>query len=83
MNIKTKKERVAYLKAMNLLITGINDENAYMRWIYLVPDGADDDDFEFIAEDNEMYADCCKLFRELIKAYGNSGFVTTGDTVAY
>ena len=75
----TKEEKILMdkfetIKAMHHIITSINDENAYMIWIYLIPDGADDDDLMMCAEDEEIFSEACTLFRSLIRTYGGSGF---------
>ena len=51
------------------LRTKVDDENAYMSWIYLVPDEATKEDFVDIASDDELWIDCCKKFGELVKTY--------------
>ena len=68
------QERFEQLKAMHTIIMSINDEGAYMSWIYLIPDQADDDDLFMCAEDEEIFADACISFRSLIREYGGSGF---------
>lgn len=71
---KTIQERFEQLKAMHTIIMSMNDEGAYMSWIYLIPDQADDDDLLMCAEDEEIFADACTSFRSLIREYGGSGF---------
>ena len=51
------------------LRTKVDDENAYMSWIYLIPDEATKEDFVDIASDDELWIDCCKKFGELVKTY--------------
>lgn len=71
---KTLMEKFEILKAMNLIILSMNDEGAYMSWIYLIPDQADDEDLLMCAEDEEIFSDACTKFRSLIREYGGSGF---------
>lgn len=71
---KIIKERFEHLKAMNTIILSMNDEGAYMSWIYLIPDQADDEDLLMCAEDEEIFGDACIKFRSLIRDYGGSGF---------
>lgn len=61
------EKRIANLKAMNDYICNVvGDENIWIQWItYGVPDGATADDYEYIAEDDELYNDICSLFSEL------------------
>lgn len=77
-----KRERVEILKAMHRLVLAMNDEEAYMAWIILIPDGADDAELESIAlEDEEIFGDACNLFNRLVKNYACvSGYcVGNGD----
>ena len=46
-----KHERVDVLKAMHRLVLAMNDEEAYMAWVYCIPDGADDAELEDIGVD--------------------------------
>lgn len=71
---KIIKERFEILKSMNSIVLSINDESAYMSWIYLIPDQADDEDLMYCAEDEEIFAEACTLFRSLIRSYGGSRF---------
>jgi hypothetical protein len=68
----TIESRINQLKAMHTLMTEANDESIYIRWVELgVPDCPDEDDFEFIAQDNECYNECFDLFVKLIALKGN------------
>ncbi len=65
-----KHERVDVLKAMHRLVLAMNDEEAYMAWVYCIPDGADDAELEDIAlHDEETFRDACNLFNRLVKDY--------------
>ena len=45
MSKRNEEERFEVLKAMNLLAKLCNDEGFYYNhWIYIIPDGADDDE---------------------------------------
>lgn len=63
--------RVAQLKAMHQLMCEANDEYIYMKWIYVMPDGATEEDFKDIAMDDEAYNECFDLFVKLIAKKGN------------
>jgi radical SAM superfamily enzyme len=54
------------LKAMHEVILNANNENIYMSWIITVPDCPQDDDFEWIAEDDDRYNEVCDLFIQLV-----------------
>ena len=79
----THESRMQLIKAMHIVVCSMNDEEAYARWIYLVPDCATVDDFDDIAHDDDLYGDCCDLFRELVQEYGKSGFYSIGDYKAF
>ena len=40
------KERAEFVQSMNNVVKHLNDENAYMHWITVVPDEAEQADFE-------------------------------------
>lgn len=79
----THESRMQLIKAMHIVVCSMNDEEAYEKWIYLVPDCATADDFDDIAQDDDLYGDCCDLFRELVQGYGKSGFYSIGDYRAF
>lgn len=64
-----KDSRVKLLKAMDEIVVDINDENAYASWIVIVPDQACDDDFEYIAEDQELCDDVCRKFALIMNRF--------------
>ena len=66
MNKITINMRKDQLKAMHEVIKEANNEEIYMVWIYTVPDCPSDDDFEFIAEDDESYNEVVDLFIRLV-----------------
>lgn len=66
--------KIEILKAMNTIILALNNEEAYFdSWILTVPDEATDEDFEYIADDPELFTDAVKLFKELMKEYLDDG----------
>jgi len=71
-----KYERGNILKSMHRLVLAMNDEEAYMAWVYCIPDGADDTELEDIAlHDEEIFRDACNLFNRLVKGYAcKSGY---------
>ena len=67
-----KPEQMAeIIKAMHTIVQGINDERAYYNdWIiYGVPDCPTEDDFKFIAEDDDSLTDTLKSFKRIIETY--------------
>ena len=72
----TKNEMIVLkmnmLGGMNEYIKNLSDEDAYMRWINFVPDECDEDDLLFIATDEELWTDTCKLFGRLVGKYSNT-----------
>lgn len=71
-------DRFRNIRAMHEIIQSMNDESAYCRWIYTVPDCAGDEDFMYIACDEETFADCAKLFKHLYTNYIASGLYIGG-----
>ncbi len=55
------------LQLMHELMREANDENLYDYWIrYAVPDEPSDSDFDSIAQDEDAFNECFKLFQKLI-----------------
>lgn len=55
------------LGGMNAYIIDYGDEEIWEEWIAEgVPDCATEDDLQFIAEDDELWVDTCKLFARLV-----------------
>ena len=72
-------DKILLVTSMNFLVTYLNNEEAYYgSWIYVVPDEAEDEDLEFIAEDNDLYKDTCELFIHCMKGYVKDGFYING-----
>ena len=67
----TRDARVKQLKAMHELMCNANNEGIYMSWIYTVPDCPSEDDFIYIAMDDEQYNECFDKFVRLIQKDGN------------
>ena len=66
-NIKLAS-RMSQLKEMHEVMINSNNENIYMTWISCgVPDCPMEDDYEFIAEDDDNYNEVVDLFVELIQ----------------
>lgn len=67
-----KPEQMAeIIKAMHTIVQGINDKHAYYNdWIiYGVPVCPTEDDFNFIAEDDDSLTDTLKSFKRIIETY--------------
>ena len=83
-----EKERLNTIIAMNIMICNINDEGAYMKWIYLVPDCADEDDFIDFArndegtEENKLFDEAVELYKKLWQNYADekAGLYIAGKT---
>ena len=73
-------EKFETLRSMNTIIKSMNDESAHSAWIWIIPDGADDDELQEIAEeDDETFKDACNLFAKLIKGYVKYGLYIDGE----
>ena len=67
----TMESRINQLKAMDDLMCEANDEYIYITWINYMPDCPSDDDFFWIALDDEGYNECFDAFVRLIAKDGN------------
>ena len=63
-NEVTREDRIGWIKSMHDVIVDDGDERIYMRWIMIVPDEPQEDDFEFIADDEELWDDCWNFFKK-------------------
>ena len=73
-------EKFEALRSMNTIIKSMNDESAYNAWIYIIPDGADDDELMEIAEEDEdSFKDACNLFAKLVRKYMKCGLYIDGE----
>ena len=66
-------ERADFVRSMNNIMVHMNDEEAYMKWIQVVPDGATQEDFEAIADDEELFDSTVYLFKDLMERYMKNG----------
>ena len=58
--------RIQLAKEMNQYILNLGDEEIWLHWIELgVPDAPSEEDYEFIAENDDEWVDLCELFGEL------------------
>ena len=81
-----EKDRLHAIIAMNTLIMDMNDEGAYMSWIYLVPDCANEWDFIDFAvndegtESNHLFDEAVMKFKSLWVRYAmeNEGLYIGG-----
>ena len=82
-------KRVELLKAMDIVVRSLNDESVMDLWLTNgVPDGADESDYEFIAEDvatpeyedgdTSCFEECCRCFTACIAAGAKHGYYSGG-----
>lgn len=82
-------KRVELLKAMDVVVRSLNDESVMDLWLTNgVPDGADDSDYEFIAEDvatpededgdTSCFEECCRCFTACIAAGAKHSYYSGG-----
>ena len=67
------KEKAEFVQSMNNVVKHLNDENAYMHWITVVPDEAEQADFEDIADDEELFDEVVYLFKNIMERYLKNG----------
>lgn len=69
------KHRAAIVRSMNTLVLALNNEEPlFHSWLYIVPDEATEDDFEQIAEDEELFTDVVDTFKDIMNDYLKDGF---------
>ena len=80
MTKEIEKEKFELVKSMNTIVKALNNEEAYYgSWIYLVPDEADDEDFQEIAEDEELFSSVVRCFKGNMLDYVEDGIYIGGD----
>ena len=66
------KTRIHLLKQMNEYIINLGDEDIWMDWITLgVPDAPSEEDYKFIAENENEWFETCELFGQLTEKKGD------------
>ena len=75
------EKRLAMVKLMHETMMSMNNENAYMAWIYEMPDCPNEDDFEWFAEDEDMYIKLYLYFMKLFERYSKDGIYRPSDSV--
>ena len=75
---ETNMNKADFVKFMNELILATTDEDVIDSWYQVVPDGADEEDFKEIAEDEELFLitmnkflNLSKHLKEGVKLFGN------------
>lgn len=72
-----EKDRLDAIIAMHIMVCSMNDEGAYMTWIYVVPDEATEWDFIDFAKNDEgttgnaLFDEAVELFKKLWNEYAN------------
>lgn len=66
-------DRFQFVKSMNDIVRHMDDENAIDIWLHFVPDDAIDEDFQFIADDEELFDNAVFLFEDLMKQFIGNG----------
>jgi len=89
MQPKNIAARVELLKAMDTIVRSLDDESVMNLWLTNgVPDGANDSDYEFIAEDvatpeyedgnTSCFEECCRCFTACIARGAKYGYYSGG-----
>lgn len=73
--------RLNNVKLMHETILSMNNENAYLSWIYEMPDEPCEEDFEWFAEDEDRYIELYLYFVRLLKTYAKGGLYKPSESV--
>lgn len=74
-------KRLENVKLMHETMLCMNNENAYMTWIWTMPDCPTEDDFEWFAEDEYQYNDLYSTFLRILSRYIKDGLYHPTDEV--
>ena len=69
----TYEQRLENVELMHETMLCMNNENAYMTWIWTMPDCPTAEDFEWFAEDVDEYNDLYKTFFRIVNKYLKDG----------
>lgn len=73
---REQQNNLMLIKAMHVVVMGLNNEAVTAQWFYSYPDGADDEELLYIAGDVELMDDICSNFREIMKHGAKGGWFT-------
>lgn len=69
MNDYVIKSRIKLLTLLHEIMMNMNDEDCYFTWIMVVPDEASEDDFAWIAANDEEFNYTLDLFERLFHQF--------------
>lgn len=75
------RDRFELARSMDCIVKSMNNECAYYEnWIYIMPDEATEDDYEWVADDEnkESFKELADLFGKLCRVYMKDGLVAEG-----
>ena len=78
---KNYEIRLNNVKLMHNSMIDMNNENAYMAWIWEMPDCPMEEDFEWFAEDEDRYMELYIYFVKLLKRYAKDGLYKPSESV--
>ena len=70
----SQDSKLTDVKMMHQIMLSMNNEDAYMSWIYTMPDQPTEEDFEYFADDDDEYNDLRETFDRIFKRYRNFSF---------
>lgn len=73
--------RLNNVKLMHDTMIDMNNESAYMAWIWEMPDEPMEEDFEWFAEDEDRYIELYNYFMKLLKRYAEDGLYKPSESV--
>lgn len=74
------EDRISIAKCMHNAIVDMNNEDAYMTWIWLMPDEPMHEDFVWFAEDKERYDELWDTFIKIVNRYKEDGLFRPCDS---
>lgn len=61
--------RMNLLGGFNEYILNLGDEEEFEEWYQIYPDGATEEDLAEIAEDEQLWSECCRVFWDIVYRY--------------
>lgn len=76
--------KIETVKLMHDTMLSMNNENAYGRWIYVMPDEPCEDDFEWFVDNPMEYGELVHTFTSILDMYLKDGlFKPSKDVVNF
>lgn len=75
------EDRLSEVELMHETMLSMNNEDAYMAWIWVMPDSPTRDDFKDFADSKKDFAELQETFSRIYARYKDDGLYKPSDEV--